>query len=315
MSDAARVSRSESDLARVLAQCNRRLRSAVAPDLSPVLRLERGAGLVKGARARQVSELLEPLLALAGSLLFVPAPKSAGANLLVRPKLRVSLRLGGAGLMAQLRYFGTAPTDADLAMLYCAEDGSGSTGQAFAMAAFDSNGIVLDALTNVSLSPRPLPKRLGSLVNAPDVCARGEICVHAIWHEPVRRWPLVRVMAGKREVAVPMFGVEQAVSEDSISGELPSTRSLARCLGEEPSPSASGRPALLVLRRRGPKLALRVEALLGHGNELVHSVGPLLQSVPWILGVIGSGESRAPLLVIDPLALPGLLTDAGSSGG
>ena len=322
MNDAAGASRSESDLARVLAHCNRRLRSAVPPGLSPVLRLERGAGLVKGPRARQVSDLLGPLLALVGSLLFVPAPKSAAASLLVRPKLRVNLRLGGAGVIAQLRYFGTAPTDAELTMLYREESESGSAAQvsaiasamapAMALAALDSNGIVLDSLKNVSSSP--LPKSVRSLVNAPDVCARGEICLHALWHEPVRRWPLVRVMAGRREVAVPMFGVEQAVAEDSISGELPSTRSLAQCLGEESLPSASGRPALLVLRRRGPRLALRVEALLGHGNELVHSVGPLLQSVPWILGVIGSGESAAPLLVIDPLALPGLLTETALPG-
>lgn len=323
MNDAAAGgSRSESDLARVLAHCNRRLRSAVPPGLSPVLRLERGAGLVKGPRARQVSDLLEPLLVLAGSLLFVPEPKSAAANLLVRPKLRVNLRLGGAGLVAQLRYFGAAPADADLAMLYREESESGSAGQASAMApamalaALDSNGIVLDSPTNVSSSSpllsSPLPQSVQSLINAPGVCARGEVCLHALWHEQARRWPLVRVMAGRREVAVPMFGVEQAVSEDSISGDLPSTRSLAQCLGEEPSPSASGRPALLVLRRRGPKLALRVEALLGHGNELVHSVGPLLQSAPWILGVIGCGESAAPLLVIDPLALPGLLTETGA---
>lgn len=322
MNDAAGVSHRQSDLARVLAQCNRRLRSAVPPGLSPVLRLERGAGLVKGPRARQVADLLEPLLALVGSLLFVATPQSAAANLFVRPKLRVTLRLGGAGLIAQLRYFGAAPTDADLVMLYREESESESAGQAcaiapaMALAALDSNGIVLDSPRNVSSAPPPLPplpQWIQSLVNMPDVCARGEICLHALWHEPVRRWPLVRVMAGRREVAVPMFGVEQAVSEDSISGDLPSIRSLAQCLGEEPSPSVSGRPALLVLRRRGPKLALRVESLLGHGNELVHSVGPLLQSAPWILGVIGSSESGAPLLVIDPLALPGLLSDTGPS--
>jgi hypothetical protein len=305
-----------SDLARVLAQCTQRLRDVVAPGVSPVLRLERGAGLVKGPRARQVSDLLEPLLALVGPLLFVPASTSAVANLVVRPKLRVGLRLGGAGLIAQARYFGAAPADADLMMLYREDSASGSTAPACAMpsvmppamalAALDSKGIVLGTLTNESPSPPSIPPWVQSLVNVTGVCARGEVCLHALWYEPARRWPLVRVMAGGREVAVPMFGVEQAVSEDSIAGELPSTRSLAQCLGEEPSPSVSGRPALLVLRRRGPKLALRVEALLGHGNELVHSVGPLLQSAPWILGVIGGDESRAPLLVIDPLALPGL---------
>lgn len=302
------------DLARVLAQCTQQLRDVVAPGVSPVLRLERGAGLVKGVRARQVSELLQPLLALVGPLLFAPAPTSAVATLTVRPKLRVSLRLGGAGLIAQLRYFGATPPEADLTTLYRRQSTPVPTAReetrdkaqdnAIALAALDSRGIVVDALTNEL--PSSLPSWMQPLMDMTGVCARGEVCLHALWHEPARRWPLVRVMAGGREVAVPMFGVEQAASEDSIAGEPPSIRSLAQCLGEQPSPSVAGRPALLVLRRRGPKLALRVEALLGHGNELVYSVGPLLQSVPWILGVIAGGESRAPLLVIDPLALPGL---------
>ena len=106
-----------------------------------------------------------------------------------------------------------------------------------------------------------------------------------------------------------MFSVEQAVSEDALSDERPPTRSLAQCLGEESSPSSLGRPALLILRRPGPKLALRVEALLGHGHEVVHPVGPLLHSAPWVLGVTDGADEAPPVLVLDPLALPELLDE------
>jgi hypothetical protein len=128
-----------------------------------------------------------------------------------------------------------------------------------------------------------------------------------------RPWPVIQVLAGGRPIAVPMFAVSQAVSEDTLNSDPPLMRSLAQCLGEPPVPSQGGRTALLLLRRRGPPLALHVEALLGHSNELVYPVGPVLQFAPWILGVIEDKQGGPPVLVIDPLALPGLLADQESA--
>jgi len=288
----------------VLAGCNQRLRNAAPAGSAPILRLDRGAGLIHGVRARHVSALLEPLLALVAPCLYVPPAESAAARLIVRPKLRVTLRLGGAGLLAQCRYFGVAPADADLRTLYAPEpaDAPRVVTPGYALAAYTRDGVVVAS----QQQPPALPESVLALANAPAALASGEICVRAVWHEPARRWPLVRVMAGPREVAVPMFSVKQVLPEDAISDDPPPTRSLAKCLGEESSLSSLGRPALLVLRRRGPALALRVEALLGHGNEVVHPVGPLLQGAPWILGVIGNNDAGSPMLVLDPLALPGL---------
>ncbi|RKZ35959.1 MAG: hypothetical protein DRQ37_05225 [Gammaproteobacteria bacterium] len=306
-SDAPRSERA-SELSRVLALCNQRLQTAALASTSPVLRLEGGAGLIQGPRAQQVADLLAPMLALAAPCLYVPPARSVVANLTIRPKLRVTLRLGGAGLLAQIRYFGEAPADADLRTLYAPQPSSAArvVTPGYALAAFNKDGIVADSQQQQPTLPAAVRALTVTPPLAADALAHGEICLRAVWHEPARRWPVVRVMAGRREVAVPMFSVEQVVSEDVISGDLPPTHSLAMCLGEESSPSPLGRPALLMLRRRGPQLALRVEALLGHGNEVVHPAGLLLQSAPWILGVIGNNDVGTPMLVVDPLALPGL---------
>ena len=116
MNDMSRAPRSEqaSELVRVLGRCNRRLQIAAPAGTSPVLRLEGGAGLIQGLRAQQVIDLLEPLLAVAAPRIYIPPAQSKTAGLSIRPKMRVTLRLGGAGLLAQLRYFGEAPADAEL---------------------------------------------------------------------------------------------------------------------------------------------------------------------------------------------------------
>ena len=302
------------EIARVLLHCNQRLQAAAPTDTAPLLRFTRGAGLIHGPRAQQVLDLLEPMLALAAPCLYVRPAQSAIAGATIRPKLRVTLQLGGAGLLAQLRYFGKAPADADLRSLYANPVSSTPAliRPACALPAFNKNGFVVDSQQQFSKLPATVSALAETADHSPgvpaDTLASGEICLRAVWHEPARRWPLVRVMAGRREIAMPMFSIEQVLSEDTMSGDLPPTRSLAKCLGEESSPSSLGRPALLMLRRHGPPLALQVEALLGHGNEVVHPVGPLLQSTPWVLGVIGNSDAVAPTLVVDPLALPGLIT-------
>ena len=297
------------ELADVLAHCNQRLQRDAPVGIAPVLRLQGGAGLIHGPRVQDVAEVLEPLLALLAPRLYVPPTQSALANLTIRPKVRVTLRVGGAGLLAQCRYFGEAPAEVELRTLYARESSKASPAatSGYALSAFNAAGVVI-----ASRQPRAeLPACVLALATAPVVAptaaakalACGEICLR----EAPRCWPLVRVMAGRREVAVPMSSVAQAVCEDAISGAPPPTRSLALCLGEDPLLAARGRAALLMLRRHGAPLALRVEALLGHGNEMVHPVGPLLQSAPWILGVIANADGSAPVLVVDPLALPTLL--------
>jgi hypothetical protein len=303
---------SSSELARVLASCNQRLQRAAPFGVAPVLRVQSGAGLIHGRRAQHVAELLEPMLALVAPRLYVPPTQSALAKVTIRPKVRVALRLGGAGLLAQCRYFGDAPAEHDLRSLYAREPSNCSPASTpdYALNAFNAAGVIVvskalpGSVLALAMAPREAP------IPAAKVLARGEICLQAVRHEAPRRWPLVRVMAGCREVAVPMFSVEQAICEDTICDTLPPMQSLAACLGEDPLLAPLGRAALLMLRRRGRPLALRVEALLGHGNEVVHPVGPLLQSAPWILGVIAGNDGGAPVLVVDPLTLPDLL--AGS---
>jgi len=56
---------------------------------------------------------------------------------------------------------------------------------------------------------------------------------------------------------------------------------------------------------------LRVELLVGHGSERVLPAGPLLQALPWVLGIVDRGDA-APELVVDPLALPA--ESAGEQG-
>ena len=300
---------SGSELARVLAHCNQRLQRAAPIGITPVLRVQSGAGLIHGRRAQHVTELLDPMLALIAPRLYVPPAQSALAKVAIRPKVRVALRLGGAGLLAQCRYFGDAPAQGALRSLYRPEPSNGSLASTpdYALNAFNAAGVIVESqalpacVLALAMASREAP------IPPAKALARGEICLRALRHEAPLRWPLVRVMAGRREVAVPMFSVEQAVCEDTICDPVPATRSLAACLGEDPSLAPLGRAALLMLRRRGQPLALRVEALLGHGNEVVHPVGPLLQSAPWILGVIAGNDGAVPVLVVDPLALPALL--------
>lgn len=254
-------------LVRVFARWNELLAQGSPHGLSPLLRLERGAGLVQGPRAEVIAALLAPLLGAAAPLLYVAAPGSPAARG-VRPKIRLSLSLGGSGLLAQLRYFGAAPQEAAL----CA------------------------ALAALGAQAMALPVQSG---------ARGEVCLRAVWMEPARRLPLVYLLAGRREVALPMFSVARALAQDEPGQDVADVHSLADCLGEEAVPAASGRSAVLVLRRRGAPVALRVESLLGHGSERVLPVGPLLHGTPWLLGVIARDE-QAPVLVVDPLALPAL---------
>lgn len=257
-------------LVRVFEQWNTLLLRAAPPGVSPLLRLQRGAGLVQGARATIVAELVAPLLSAAAPLLYVAAPGAAPARGL-RPKMRLSLSLGGSGLLAELRYFGAAVPDAAL------------------RAAFAPLGPQAQAL----------PPQAGADPH------RAEVCLRAVWAEPARRLPLVYLLAGRCEVAVPMFSVLRVLAPDAPGQAAVDTHSLAECLGEEPLPAASGRPALLLLRRRGQPVALRVESLLGHGTERVLPVGPILHGAPWLLGVIAR-EQQAPVLVINPLVLPAL---------
>jgi hypothetical protein len=320
MNAMSRAPRSD-ELSRVLAHCNQCLQHAAPPGTAPVLRMQSGAGLIQGPRAQHVADLLAPLLALIALHLYVPPMQSGLAKLTIRPKVRVSLRLGGAGLVTQCRYFGEAPAEDELRNLYprVPVNRARAVAQGYALNAYNTAGLVVDSPASQPGQQRALQPALPATVmalaaalpvteNSPsDALARGEVCLRAVGHEPPRRWPIVRVMAGCREVAVPMFSVGQAVCEDTISGSSPPVRSLALCLGEDPLLAALRRPALLMLRRRGPQLALRVESLLGHGNEIVHPVGPLIQSAPWILGVIANKGEGPPMLVVDPLALPGML--------
>lgn len=257
-------------LVRVFEQWNTLLLRAAPLGVSPLLRLQRGAGLVHGARASVVAELVAPLLAAAAPLLYVASPGAAPRRGL-RPKMRLALSLGGSGLLAELRYFGTSLPDAAL------------------RAAFAPLGPQAQAL----------PPQASADSH------RSEVCLRAVWAEPARRLPLVYLLAGRREVALPMFSVLRALAPDAPEQAAVDTHSLADCLGEEPLPAATGRPALLLLRRRGKPVALRVESLLGHGAERVLPVGPMLHAAPWLLGVIAR-EQQAPVLVIDPLALPAL---------
>jgi len=258
-------------LVRVFALWNEVLLRTSPPGVMPRLRLERGAGLVQGPRAEVIAGLLAPLLGLAAPLLYVAAAGSPGARG-VRPKIRLALSLGGSGLLAQLRYFGAAPQDE-------------------AMRA---------ALAPLGEQAMALPPQL-----LRPAARSAEVCLGAVWQEPARRLPLVFLLAGRREVAIPMFAVARALAQDEPGQDIADVRSLADCLGEEAVPAGGGRRAVLVLRRRGAPVALRVESLLGHGAERVMPVGPMLLGAPWLLGVVAR-DAQAPVLVIDPLALPAL---------
>jgi hypothetical protein len=257
-------------LVRVFGQWNALLRHAAPGEVSPLLRVQRGAGLVHGARAPIVAALVAPLLEVAAPLLH-GAAAGAAPRRGVRPKIRLSLALGGSGLLAELRYFGTPPPDA----------------------------VLRSALAGLGTQALALPPQASGTAHG------AEVCLRAVWNEAARRLPLVHLLAGRRELALPMFAVLRALALDTPEQVAVDTHSLAECLGEEPVPAASGRPSLLLLRRRGTPVALRVESLLGHGSERVLPVGPLLHGAPWLLGVIARAE-QAPVLVIDPLALPAL---------
>jgi hypothetical protein len=255
------------------------LSPATPAQATPLLRLQQGAPLVREERLERIVALVAPLLTVAAARLPRLTTLAAGAR--VRPKLRLSLGLGGAGLVAQVRYFGETPTDVQLRA----------------------------GFTDAGPGVCPLPPLHGPL--APAVgdgglgLARGEVCLRAVAALPPRRLAVVRVMAGPRLVGLPMFSVARAVTRDSLEQEPPHTCSLAQILGEEPTPCAAGRAALLVLRRRGPVTALRVEALLGHGGERILPAGPLMSAVPGLLGVLDE-DGGPPTLVLDPLGLPGL---------
>ncbi len=251
-------------LVRLFARWSQLLVAGCPPGVWPLLRLEQGAQLVREERGEAVTGLMEPLLAAAAARLHVAPDHLAAAAL--RPKLRAALRLGAAGLVAELRYYGVPPADIHLRGAYAA---AGTPALAL-----------------------------------PPVTVRDEVCLRAAWPEPARETSLVQVLAGRREVALPMSAVVRAVSEDTVDRSPEHTWSLAHCLHEEPVPAALGRPALLLLRRRGPAVALKVESLVGHGRETVLPAGPLLEPVPWLLGVVAR-EAAAPVLVVDPLALVG----------
>lgn len=254
-------------LLRVFRQWSERLLEAAAPGVSPLLRLDRGAGMVQGAQAEPIAGLLASLLTVAAPLLYV-APSGAPTARGVRPKVRASLSLLGSSVLADVRYFGAAPADLSLRA---------------AVAALGPQALAL---------PPQLRAR----------ASHTQVCLRAVWTLPARRWPLVHLLAGRREVAVPMFSVARALALDAPEQVVEDIRSLAGILGEEPVPATRGRPAVLLIRRRGAPVALRVESLLGHGSERVLPAGPLLHAAPWLLGVFAR-EDQPPVLVIDPLAL------------
>lgn len=249
------------------------------PGVSPLLRLEQGAGLVREPRLRRVAALMEAVLAVAAPRLHLAPPAVAGA--VVRPKIRVRLMLGGAGLLLRLSYFGGAPEDP----------------------------VLRAALAHLGPDVCPLPARVGPPPGAAGELAAGEVCLQAAWREAPRRMMLVQVMAGRLSLAVPLFSVARASTEDCLEHPVANTRSLAELMHQDASPADEGRPAVLLLRSRGEPLALRVEALKGHGAFRVLPAGPLMQMAPWLLGVV-EGDDDAPELVLDPLALPGLLAPA-----
>lgn len=247
-----------------------------APGVSPLLRLEQGAALVREPRVEPVGLLMDALLVVAAPLLYVAPPTVAGAVL--RPKIRARLTFGGAGLCLRLCYFGGAPADAALRA----------------------------ALAHLGPDVCVFPPRAGAPAGDAAELARGEVCLQAAWREAPRRMMLVQVLAGRLAVALPLFSVARAVTEDTLERPVANTRSLAELLHQEPVPAHEGRPAVLLLRRRGAPVALRVEALQGHAPLRVLPAGPLMLMVPWLLGAI-EGDAGRPELVLDPLALPGLL--------
>jgi hypothetical protein len=248
-------------LVRLYQRWNQLLLRSAPPGVSPLLRLERGAGLVQPSRAPAICASLEPLLGCAAARLS-PSPPALVA--VVRPKLRVHVELGGAGLAVTLCYFGSPPAEAEL-MAHFASPPDG---------------------------PWVLPPR---------VSAGGEVSLRVIAGEPPRRYPVVHVLAGKRPVALPMLSVLRVDSADAAPPDAAQVPSLAGLLHEDAVP-ASGRPAVLLLRRRPTPVPLRVEMLVGHGAERVLPVGPLLNRVPWLLGCIARDDG-VPVLVVDPLAL------------
>lgn len=254
-------------LVRLFHQWNARAQSLVARDAMPLLRLEHGAALVREPRVARIEALVAALLAVAVPRLFIAERARASGS--VRPKLRLSLSLTGAGLVARVSYFGVAPTDAE---------------------------------TRAALAP------LGEAVCAfPPRAARpdrpsGEVVLEAAWAEAPARIMLVRVLAGARPVAVPLGAIARATTEDLLDEPLEQTHSLAEMLGEEPVPATQGRPAVLLLRGRGQPVGIRVETLREHGVGQVRSAGPVLSALPWLLGVCADGDA-APELVVDPAAL------------
>ena len=300
-----------SEVVQVFSHCTQVLRRESVNDTMPLLRIERGAALIRGRRAQHVVSLLEPLLSLAASRLYVAVsrPMNAGcaARVMVKPKVRVSLTLGGAGLVARVRYFGEAPRDDELQAAFATHSAARplSKGSSMNLACALPSVTVDGAVLEIQAAFFQSGELIDAALQQANSLARGEVCLQAVWHEGLRRWSVVKVMAGERIIAVPMFAVAQAVSDDSMVGEPPPTVSLAHCLGELPKPSQHGRPAMLILRRRGEPLALSVESLIGHGEDIVHPVGPMLQMAPWILGVIQSKHEGQPVLVVDPLGLPG----------
>lgn len=243
-----------------------RLCSNAPPEVNPLLRMQRGAALIQGERARRIDHGMSVLLAVAGRGLEPVLPDIAGVSM--RPKVSLEVSADGAGLQVALSYFGRVP---GVRAVREAREALGET--AYLRVEGGAGHAIRLVLTRA---------------------------------EPPRSLPVVLVEVGGRDFAVPMHFISRAVpvdacgsAQEQASGDATPRRivSMAGCLGLTAGSSSRGRPARLITTAGDRDPALAVDAVLGHRRAPIYGTGPLLAVIPWLLGVIQVEDGNAVLVV------------------
>jgi hypothetical protein len=158
------------ELAALYRTWHARLQGQSAPGLEPLLRVVRGAAMLRGERGRRVDAALRSMLAMAGRGLEPPPP--GFQELALRPKVSLDVQASGGGLQVAVSYYGRVPGGRALAR---ARDALGSRAYLFVRG---GAGRAIHLLAILAEPPRPLS--------------------------------LVLVEAAGREFAIPMHFVQRA---------------------------------------------------------------------------------------------------------
>ncbi len=230
------------------------------PPAPAILRISSGAAYITRARANLVDGAVGQLLGLAHPYLI--DTDLAVPETMLRAKILLEIRRPWAGLLLRLRYYGDAPT---------------RDHAEWARRELGSSAVLLEAVA------RDRMVTLGVLLP-----------------EPERELALIHVRAGDQPLAVPMASVAKAqpAQETDPAAYAEPPVSLAQCLGLT-VPGSAVRPACLLVKTPEGLHPVQVEALEGHGRDVVMSPGPLFLAVPWCFGFIRAAD-QAPVPVIEP---------------